>query len=104
MRQPLNKSSMGKDLGPIIGAMVDARGRHPYNPAGGSLLVYISPLARSSATSHLCPLALCPTAIALMLARKPIFPNVIEMNFQAGEMLGCCVYLVFDGNEWVLID
>src|SRR5437762_12228502 len=39
-----------------------------------------------------------------MLARKPIFPNVIEMNFQAGEMLGCCVYLVFDGSDWLLID
>src|SRR5690349_23728612 len=40
----------------------------------------------------------------LMLARKPIFPNVIEMNFQAGEVLGCCVYLVFDGSDWLLID
>lgn len=39
-----------------------------------------------------------------MLARKLIFPNVIEMNFQAGEMLGCCVYLVFDGSDWLLID
>ena len=39
-----------------------------------------------------------------MLARKTIFPNVIEMNFQAGEVLGCCVYLVFDGSEWLLID
>jgi hydroxyacylglutathione hydrolase len=39
-----------------------------------------------------------------MLVRKPIFPNVIEMNFQAGEVLGCCVYLVFDGSDWLLID
>jgi glyoxylase-like metal-dependent hydrolase (beta-lactamase superfamily II) len=39
-----------------------------------------------------------------MLARKLIFPNVIEMNFQAGQVLGCCVYLVFDGSEWLLID
>jgi glyoxylase-like metal-dependent hydrolase (beta-lactamase superfamily II) len=39
-----------------------------------------------------------------MLARKTIFPNVIEMNFQAGEVLGCCVYLIFDGSEWALID
>lgn len=39
-----------------------------------------------------------------MLARKPIFPNVIEMNYQAGEVLGCCVYLVYDQNEWLLID
>jgi glyoxylase-like metal-dependent hydrolase (beta-lactamase superfamily II) len=39
-----------------------------------------------------------------MLARKPIFPNVIEINAQAGQVLGCCVYLVFDGADWVLID
>jgi hydroxyacylglutathione hydrolase len=39
-----------------------------------------------------------------MLKRKPIFPNVIELNYQAGEVLGCCVYLVFDGTEWLLID
>ena len=39
-----------------------------------------------------------------MLARKEIFPNVIELNYQAGELLGCNVYLVFDGNEWILID
>src|ERR1044072_3795226 len=39
-----------------------------------------------------------------MLARKPVFPNVIEMNVQAGQRLGCNVYLVFDGAEWLLID
>lgn len=39
-----------------------------------------------------------------MLARKPVFPNVIEINYQAGERLGCNVYLVFDANEWLLID
>ncbi len=39
-----------------------------------------------------------------MLARKPIFPNVIEINAQAGQVLGCCVYLVFDGSDWLLID
>jgi glyoxylase-like metal-dependent hydrolase (beta-lactamase superfamily II) len=39
-----------------------------------------------------------------MLARKPIFPNVIEMNFQAGHVLGCNVYLVYDQSEWLLID
>ena len=39
-----------------------------------------------------------------MLKRKPVFPNVIEMNYQAGERLGCNVYLVFDRNEWLLID
>ena len=39
-----------------------------------------------------------------MLQRKPIFPGIIELNFQAGEVLGCNVYLIFDGDEWVLID
>jgi glyoxylase-like metal-dependent hydrolase (beta-lactamase superfamily II) len=39
-----------------------------------------------------------------MLARRPIFPNVIELNYQAGRILGCNVYLVFDQQEWVLID
>ena len=39
-----------------------------------------------------------------MLQRKPIFPNVIEVNFQAGQVLGCNVYVVFDGDEWVMID
>ncbi len=39
-----------------------------------------------------------------MLERKPVFPHVIEMNYQAGERLGCNVYLVYDEGEWVLID
>ena len=39
-----------------------------------------------------------------MLQRKPIFPNVIEFNFQAGHVIGCNVYLVFDDDEWTLID
>jgi len=39
-----------------------------------------------------------------MLARKPLFPGVIELNFQAGEVLGCNVYLVYDEDEWALID
>ncbi len=39
-----------------------------------------------------------------MLAHKPLFPGVIELNFQAGEVLGCNVYLVFDADQWVLID
>ncbi len=39
-----------------------------------------------------------------MLERKPIFPNVIEINYQAGERLGCNVYLVYDSREWLLID
>ena len=41
-----------------------------------------------------------------MEKRRPLFPNVIELNFQARRLLGCNVYLVFDAdtNEWVLID
>lgn len=39
-----------------------------------------------------------------MLQRKPIFPNVIEINHQAGQRLGCNVYVVYDGAEWALID
>lgn len=39
-----------------------------------------------------------------MLARREIFPNVIEINHQARRRLGCCIYLVFDGNEWGLFD
>jgi len=39
-----------------------------------------------------------------MLARREVFPHVIEMNYQARRRLGCCVYLIFDGAEWLLID
>ncbi len=39
-----------------------------------------------------------------MLERKPIFPHVIEMNYQARQCLGCNVYLIYDGSEWVIID
>lgn len=39
-----------------------------------------------------------------MLARKPLFPGVIELNFQAGEVFGCNVYLVHDADQWLLID
>ena len=39
-----------------------------------------------------------------MIARFELFPNVIEMNYQARRRLGCCVYLVFDDNDWLLID
>lgn len=39
-----------------------------------------------------------------MLERKPVFPHVIEMNYQAGQRLGCNVYLVYDAHEWLLID
>ncbi len=39
-----------------------------------------------------------------MIQRKPVFPNVIEINHQLGHVLGCNVYLVYDQDEWVLID
>lgn len=39
-----------------------------------------------------------------MLPRKPLFPNVIEINHQAGRILGCNVYIVFEGQDWLLID
>lgn len=39
-----------------------------------------------------------------MLERKPVFPHVIEMNYQAGQRIGCNVYLVYDGPDWLLID
>lgn len=39
-----------------------------------------------------------------MLERKPVFPNVIELNYQVGHVLGCNVYLVYDQDEWLLID
>jgi len=39
-----------------------------------------------------------------MLVRKPIFPNVIELNIQAGHLIGCNVYLIYDADEWILLD
>ena len=39
-----------------------------------------------------------------MLERNPIFPNVLELNFQAGHLIGCNVYLVYDEDAWLLID
>ena len=39
-----------------------------------------------------------------MLARKYLFPHVIEMNYQAGRRLGVNVYLIDGGDEWLLID
>ena len=39
-----------------------------------------------------------------MQRRKYLFPNVIEMNYQAGRRLGVNVYLIEDGNEFILID
>ena len=39
-----------------------------------------------------------------MLERKPIFPNIIEVNHQLGHVLGCNVYVIYDGEQWVMID
>jgi hydroxyacylglutathione hydrolase len=39
-----------------------------------------------------------------MLARKYLFPHVIEMNYQAGRRLGVNVYLIDGGAEFLLID
>jgi glyoxylase-like metal-dependent hydrolase (beta-lactamase superfamily II) len=39
-----------------------------------------------------------------MLERNPIFPNVIELNYQAGQPIGSNVYLIYDAEQWLLID
>src|SRR6516164_9774598 len=39
-----------------------------------------------------------------MLQRRYLFPNVIEMNYQAGRRLGVNVYLIDGGSEFLLID
>ena len=39
-----------------------------------------------------------------MLQRKPLFPGIIELNFQAREVIGCNVYLIYDQDEWALVD
>jgi hydroxyacylglutathione hydrolase len=39
-----------------------------------------------------------------LLARKYLFPHVIEMNYQAGRRLGVNVYLIDGGSQWLLID
>jgi hydroxyacylglutathione hydrolase len=39
-----------------------------------------------------------------MLRRKYLFPNVIELNYQAGHRLGVNLYLIDGGSEFLLID
>ncbi len=39
-----------------------------------------------------------------MLQRKYLFPNVIELNYQAGRRLGVNTYLIDGGSEFILID
>jgi hydroxyacylglutathione hydrolase len=39
-----------------------------------------------------------------MQTRKYLFPNVIELNLQAGRPLGVNIYLIDGGTEYVLLD
>jgi len=39
-----------------------------------------------------------------MQRRKYLFPNVIEMNYQAGRRLGVNIYLIESGDEFLLVD
>jgi glyoxylase-like metal-dependent hydrolase (beta-lactamase superfamily II) len=39
-----------------------------------------------------------------MIERKPVFPHVIELNYQSGHVKGCNVYLIYDESEWLLLD
>jgi len=39
-----------------------------------------------------------------MLQRTPLFPHVIELNHQARRRISCCVYLIYDDDEWALLD
>lgn len=39
-----------------------------------------------------------------MIPRRDVFPHVIELNYQARRRLGCCVYLIYDEPDWMLID
>lgn len=39
-----------------------------------------------------------------MELRRDVFPHVIEMNYQARRRLGCNVYIIHDGSEWLMID
>jgi len=39
-----------------------------------------------------------------MKARKYLFPDVIELNYQAERKLGVNVYLVDGGDSFILID
>ena len=39
-----------------------------------------------------------------ILKRQPLFPHVIELNFQARRRISCSVYLIYDESGWALID
>lgn len=39
-----------------------------------------------------------------MMQRRPIFPDVIEINHQLRQRIGCNVYIVYSADEWLLVD
>lgn len=39
-----------------------------------------------------------------MIERTPLFPHVIELNHQARQRISCCVYLIYDESDWLLLD
>lgn len=39
-----------------------------------------------------------------MIERTPLFPHVIELNQQARRRISCCVYLIYDESDWLLLD
>ncbi len=39
-----------------------------------------------------------------MIERSPLFPHVIELNHQARRRFTCSVYLIYDEQQWALID
>ncbi|TWU21933.1 MBL fold metallo-hydrolase [Bythopirellula polymerisocia] len=39
-----------------------------------------------------------------MIERTPLFPHVIELNHQARRRISCCVYLIYDESDWLLLD
>ena len=79
------------------------RGTVPASLAGGSL-AHASGWDVAPSRERLPPHPRRRLKRIGMLERKLLFPNVIELNFQAGHIIGCNVYLIFDGEEWILID
>jgi hydroxyacylglutathione hydrolase len=60
--------------------------------------------AGQSKMAEALPVAASSISLYPMLARKYLFPHVIEMNYQAGRRLGVNVYLIDGGSEFALID
>ncbi len=40
----------------------------------------------------------------MVVPRRELFPHIIELNHQAGQRIGCSVYLIHDGPHWALLD